>query len=173
MSKQRVIPFIGGEWHGEGYEASVLPQKVLTNVGMPPRYIGNDQYDAFVSHLGHEAYYLKVYEEKFYYVAESWAEDFPANIDTPHETSNGKRMREEKERHERVLRKAAEETAKSMLFIAIVKKHNFLDTRKTGLREPDEMFESERKLWKDFQDMHTLYIEYDGEPPMTKERLKV
>lgn len=167
MNKQRLIPFIGGEWHGEAYNGQPTP---FREVGNPPRYIGNNNYDPNV--ITYDIYRLWTIAGKKYYVSDTL--DYNQNkihvvddvILAPRETPNGQRMREEIERKKRIGNQALVEFSQHQLINVVMSKHEALDNDDKLLADAFEL--DERTLWTDYKNAIKKRKNYDGEPPMLK-----
>jgi hypothetical protein len=91
------VKWLGGESHGqEGMLPRPIRKEVVT--AAPPRYLGNNFYEANPAALMYETYFLKDNFGTLYYVHEDWVAGFPGNIDQAYEPTNARLLREEKER---------------------------------------------------------------------------
>lgn len=101
--RKTLVTFIGGDYHGDTKQLRA-PIRSTTEVAKPPKYLGNNFYEASVSALGYETYILTYYNDKPYYVLKSLLDDFnkdPEKILTQKfETTNQRLIREEQERLE-------------------------------------------------------------------------
>lgn len=165
---KKLIPFIGGEWHGEAKEYSNNPPPYEI-IGLPPNYLGNGQYDAHISHLVHERYERRQFEGNYYLVHEDWAKDFPANIDDLYETSNSRQMRQEVEQRKK--NELANEVSffRNNLLDIVIRKHESIDKKEILFVEYSE---EERQIYIKFNKARKRLHNYKGEPPMHKERFK-
>ena len=167
-----LVPFIGGDWHGEAKQFKTDVKGSLDSsitVGKPPRYIGGNQYDA--NRIEHEIYILRGYQDRFYYVHQSLID-----LETPmeelialrYETPNAKRMREEQERSKRNSYRQQFDAAHSQFIRACIAKHEFLD--ENGIHNPriDELIAMEDKTWTARKRTLAIMDAYKGEKPVLK-----
>lgn len=93
--KPVLVKFIGGEWHGE-IKRLRRPLTQATSVARPPKYLGNNFYEASPGAIEYDTYFLRQDGPDVFYVHESIVDGFPANKNMHYETRNARKMKEER-----------------------------------------------------------------------------
>lgn len=97
IGTRKRVKFVGGEWHGES-KMLRSPINPISEIAKPSKYLGNNQWDSSVGGIEYDTYHLREFEDNLYYVHESWVDGWPGNINDEYETSNHRKIREERER---------------------------------------------------------------------------
>jgi hypothetical protein len=103
IGKKYIVTYVGGDWHGEKKQVRA-PIRESVEVARPPRYLGENYYDAMPSGIGYDTYILLYHADEPYYVINDLVDDFKKNsqevLERHIETTNQRLIRVEKEKQE-------------------------------------------------------------------------